>query len=218
LIQSGITLAHSGAPFPPLYAAKIGVYKLIVRDATGRVGMTTIAVKSGPLKQVTFAPLSSMIQKEAQTLGIISLQDALGNPITPDFHTIDITTQGGYIIDANGEKKTSMHMSSMDAKIPLILGADTAGTLDISIMVDGGLKTVFDQARMILSIPNSLRVGDAPQTLSFRILDEKNAPLKGFASVASLSLPDGAGGFDPTVILIKDGISESFSYIPGTIA
>ena len=49
----------------------------------------------------------------------LRMRDALGNPIAPDLHSIDVTAVGGYFILEGGEKKTSMHIDAIESEIPL---------------------------------------------------------------------------------------------------
>ena len=111
----------------------------------------------------------------------------------------------------------------MDDQVPLTLGSIETGTMTLKIVADGTISStssfsVFDQARLIVSTPTIPQVGDAPVTMALRLVDSNNVVLKGFNSVATLTLPNGAGTFGSDIIRIRDGISEPFTYIPGTTA
>lgn len=56
----------------------------------------------------------------------LRLRDALGNPISPDLHSIDLVAEGGYFILASGEKKTTLHIDAIESEIPLTLGSDVS--------------------------------------------------------------------------------------------
>jgi hypothetical protein len=55
----------------------------------------------------------------SDTLVTLRMRDALGNPVAPDLHSIDVTAVGGYFILEGGEKKTSMHIDAIESEIPL---------------------------------------------------------------------------------------------------
>lgn len=54
--------------------------------------------------------------------------------------------------------------------------------------------------------------------MSLRVTDIEGNPVVGFNSVATLDFPEGAGYIDKSILYIRDGISENFSYFPGTQA
>jgi hypothetical protein len=70
------------------------VIRLEFQDKEGRHATDTIAVQAGPLALASLSPISSALLKGANTLVTLRLRDALGNPITPDLHSIDMTASG----------------------------------------------------------------------------------------------------------------------------
>lgn len=52
---------------------------------------------------------------------MIRLLDRLGNPISPDLHSVKISVAGGYIVDSNGEKKSSIIQDLMESQIPVVV-------------------------------------------------------------------------------------------------
>ncbi len=97
------------------------MYRLIVSDSQGITGEFTFAVESGGVSQVRITPVSSALVRGAHTLAMIRLLDRLGNPITPDLHSLKVEVSGGYIVDSSGEKRTSMSMDIMESQVPLLL-------------------------------------------------------------------------------------------------
>lgn len=74
-----------------------------------------------------------------RTLANIRLLDRLGNPISPDVHSLKVDITGGYLVDANGEKRTTMKMDIMEGQIPIVIGSDDSGTLSVSASIDENL-------------------------------------------------------------------------------
>lgn len=91
LIESGIIIANSTYTLSYTYSKKIGTYRFVIRDRLGRTGESTLTVTSGPLARATITPVSSALVMGADSLGVIRLLDALGNVLTPELHSIDIT-------------------------------------------------------------------------------------------------------------------------------
>ncbi len=60
-VASGIVLPSNSYMLPVDYTKRIGVYKFVVRDASGRTGVATLAVRSGPFEKIVFSPVSSAI-------------------------------------------------------------------------------------------------------------------------------------------------------------
>lgn len=222
LMESGVLIRDSTFLLPQKYTKTVGVYRLLFQDSEGRIGETTIAIQSWPVARVQFSPVSSMIVKGASTIWMIELKDALWNLVSPGLHILDVEIQGGYLVDATGEKKTTMHIDAMEPQIPVYVTADNAGEATVTISTDGWISTsttlrIIDTAKLILSRPIEPQVGGDIVKMTLRIVDAAGNILSGFNSVAALSLPDDAWYFDPSAITITNGTAE-FSYIPGTYA
>lgn len=84
LIASGITIPSNSYLIPLDYTKRIGVYKFIVRDTSGRTGTTTLAVRSGPFEKINFTPVSSALLYGASSFGFLRLTDRLGNLLSPE--------------------------------------------------------------------------------------------------------------------------------------
>jgi len=90
--------------------------------------------------------------------------DRLGNPASPDVHNLKIDITGGYLVDGNGEKRTTMSMDIMESQIPVIIGSDSSGTLNLSATLDENLFsgskdiTIYNSARIVLKRDSSPRV------------------------------------------------------------
>lgn len=94
----------------------------------------------------------------------LRLRDALGNPITPDLHSIDVTASGGYFVLDKGEKKTSMHIDAIESEIPLLVGSDISGNILLTAKIDDTITTdltlsTFESARVIISRTGTPQVG-----------------------------------------------------------
>ncbi len=118
-------------------------------------GELTFSVTSGSFSQIRVTPISSALVRGTRTIAMVRLLDRLGNPISPDLHALRLDVSGGYMIDANGERKTSMNMDIMESQIPVILSSDTAGTLHIIATVDETIRNttdiaIYDTARIVL--------------------------------------------------------------------
>lgn len=88
----------------------------------------------------------------------------------------------------------------------------------MNIQAEESLR-VFGEARIVLRWDNEqMQVGKQEQQGRVMIQDAAGNPLRGFESIATLSVPAGAGRVYPDVVKIKNGISESFTYIPGSLA
>jgi hypothetical protein len=95
---------------------------------------------------------------------MIHLLDRITNPISPDLHTLRVDITGGYAIDAQGARQTSMTLDVMDSQIPLLIGSDTTGTLTMTVTTETGLVTkkeikIYDAAQIVLSRSADPRVG-----------------------------------------------------------
>lgn len=224
MVQSGIILRDPTSTLPESLTKSVTVYRGEFRDASGRSATTSIAFRSGPLVRALMSPVSSSVVRWATTLVSLRLVDRLGNSISPELHGVDIQVDGGYVIVASWEKKTSLHIDAMDADIPLLVGSDTPGNLKIQAKIDDTILTetelrVFDTVRVELIQWSVPRIGGWTLSwMSLRVTDIEGNPVVGFNSVATLDFPEGAGYIDKSILYIRDGISENFSYFPGTQA
>lgn len=123
----------------------------------------TLAVQSGILTQIRVTPISSALVRGSETLAMVRLLDRLGNQTTPDLHSLRLDVTGGYIRGADGEKRMSMTMDVMESQVPIVIGADTAGTLHITATIDGTVVsnqdiTIYDSAQIVLKRDRDPRV------------------------------------------------------------
>lgn len=177
-IGTGITVSSSAFTLPDKYAKTVGVYRLVFTDPDHRTGEVTLAIRSGPLTSVTLTPISSMIVKGADTLAMIELKDALGNLISPELHSVDITIDGGYLVDSTGQRRTTMHIDAMEPQIPVLVTADNAGRLTLRASIDTGLNVTttiqaIESARVELIRPTVPRVGGTDMNMSVQVVDEQ---------------------------------------------
>lgn len=93
LIESGITIPNNDYTISYNYTKKIGTYHFVIRDALGRYGDTTLSVRSGPIAKATFTPVSSALIVGSDSLGVLRLTDKLGNLLSPELHSINITAK-----------------------------------------------------------------------------------------------------------------------------
>lgn len=112
----------------------------------------------------------------------------------------------------------------MESESTIAFGADTPGTMKITITVDG-IKTQVSTIRVLERAKVQLeRVGGIPLVggdavkVRLRILDAQNEVVRGFSSFAHLDIPEAAGTFDEDSIRIEDGTSSYFSFFPGRLA
>jgi hypothetical protein len=136
----------------------------------------TFAVVSGPLSQLRIVPISSALVRGSRTLAMISLLDRIANPISPDLHTLRIDITGGYTVDAQGTRQTSLTLDVMDAQVPLLIGSDTAGTLTMTVTTETGIVTkkdikIYDTAQIVLSRSADPRVGSGSVGVHIEVRD-----------------------------------------------
>lgn len=81
----------------------------------------TFAVRSGQFSQIRIVPISSALVKGTTTLAMVRLLDRLGNATSPSVHTLKLDITGGYIVDLNGDKKTTMSMDIIESEIPVLI-------------------------------------------------------------------------------------------------
>ncbi len=224
LIASGVVISSNSYTIPVDYTKRIGVYKFVARDATGRMGTTTLAVRSGPFDSITILPVSSAILHGTSTFGFVRLTDRLGNLLSPEFHTMRIETTGGYMLDTDGSQKTVIERDTMESESMIAFGSDTPGQMKLVVTIDG-IKTQSLSIRILESAKLQLeRVGGVPQVggagvpVRIRVLDNQNQQINGFSSVAHLQLPENAGSFSVDAVRIEDGISDYFTFTPGRLA
>ncbi len=224
LLASGVVISSNTYTIPVDYTKRIGVYTFVARDATGRMGSATLAVRSGPFDSITIQPVSSAILHGTSTFGFIRLTDRLGNLLSPEFHTMRIETTGGYMLDADGSQKTVIERDMMESESMIAFGSDIPGSMKLTVTVDG-IKTQSLSIRILESAKLQLeRVGGVPQAggagvpVRIRVLDNQNQQINGFSSVAHLQLPENAGSFSVDAVRIDDGISDYFTFTPGRLA
>ncbi len=210
-------------PLPLDVTKKIGVYRVIIKDKDGISGEITFAVQSWILSQIRVIPISSALVRWTKTLAMIRLLDRLGNPTSPEVHSLKLDIAGWYIVDSNGEKKTNMNIDIMESQIPIILGADSPWILSINASIDGTITsntdiTIYNSARIVLMRDSSPFVWGKAVWVHIEIQDDVWNRMSWLSSVASWKLPDGAGKFSKDAIAITDGVSENFDYIPGTVS
>lgn len=78
--------------------------------------------------------------------------------------------------------------------------------------------TIHTTARIALFRNSDPKVGGDKVPVRIEIQDANGQRIPGFSSVATLSLPSGAGSFSEESITITDGQSASFEYTPGTVS
>ena len=98
---------------------------MIFKDSRGISGEGTFRVTAGSAKQIRITPISSVILPGSPTLAMVQILDRLGNPISPDLHTMRARVTGGYIIDATGTRRTDMQLDIAESQIPFMIGSDT---------------------------------------------------------------------------------------------
>ncbi len=96
---------------------------------------------------------------------MVRLLDRLSNPITPDLHSLRLDVTGGYIRGTDGSKRTNMTLDVMESQVPIVIGADTAGTLHITATIDGTIVsnqdiTIYESAQIVLTRERDPRVGE----------------------------------------------------------
>jgi hypothetical protein len=181
LVYSGSL--RSGDPLPLEITKKTGVYRIIISDATGISGEMTFSVVSGPLSQIRIVPISSALVRGSRTLSMISLLDRLTNPISPDLHTLRIDISGGYAVDAQGTRQTSLTLDVMDSQVPLLIGSDTPGILTMTVTTETGIVSkkeikIYDAAQIVLSRSADPRVGGDSVGVHIEVRDPRtNQPL-----------------------------------------
>ena len=70
-----------------------GTYRAILNGEDGVAGELTFSVVSGKFSQISLAPVSTMIVKDSTTLVTLSLQDQLGNAVTPDLYSVELSVE-----------------------------------------------------------------------------------------------------------------------------
>jgi hypothetical protein len=126
-------------------------------------------------------------------------------------------------MDGSDARKSGLTIDAMEAEIPLIFGADTAGTMTITMTIDDTIRvikniTILDRAFLRITPISQLKVGSPAVPMTLRVENGAGNLLDGFSSVANLSLSDGAGNFSSDVIRIRLGVAEPFTYTAGTLA
>lgn len=94
-------IVYSGSAFDPIrdnlpvdITKKIGVYRLVLQDKMGVGGEMTFSVESGKFSQLKIIPVSTALIRGNKTMAMIKLMDRLGNPISPDLHTVRVDVDG----------------------------------------------------------------------------------------------------------------------------
>lgn len=218
---------------PDAITKNIGTYRAILSGEDGVAGELTFSVVSGKFSQISLAPVSTMIVKDSTTLVTLSLQDQLGNAVTPDLYSVELSVENGAILNAAGDAVQKLSLDIFDSRLSFVVRGDNVGKMKIFATVKNHsafgnveLKTekeidVLAEARVKLQFDNpnnALRAGGDAVKARVRIEDADGNQLSGFSSVISLSLPNGAGKFSSDTFDIKNGQSEIFTYMPGTVA
>lgn len=201
----------------------IGVYRFVLQDTQGLMGETTFSVESGKVAKITANPISSMIRAGANTLMMITLQDAQWNPTSPDLEQITVQVSGGYIADSLGEKKTEMTIDTLENSLSLLIWSDSAGTIQYKITTKSGYETagridVVDAVRVVLLPASPPKVGESQVSMKLKVTDRAGNTLTWFSSVASINVPPELWTILEGAIDIRNGITEEFDFIPGTKA
>jgi hypothetical protein len=111
---------------------------------------------------------------------MISLLDRIANPISPDLHTLRISVTGGYLVDTQGIRQTSLTLDVMDSQVPLMIGSDTAGTLTMTVTTETGIVSkkdikIYDAAQIVLSRSADPRVGGDTVKVHIEVRDPTTA-------------------------------------------
>lgn len=94
VVYSGATFDPNRDSLPIDITKKIGVYRLVLQDKMGVGGEMTFSVESGRFSQLRVTPISSALIRGNKTMAMIKLMDRLGNPISPDLHTVRVDVEG----------------------------------------------------------------------------------------------------------------------------
>lgn len=214
-------------------AKRVGVYRAVISGADGVSGEFTFSVVSGPIASAVLNPVSSMILKDSTTIVTLSLQDRLGNAVSPDLYNIELSAENGSIIDAGGNAKKSLSLSIFDSSVAFMVRGEKTGEMKIFAKISNhsasgnkeltSEKTlkIIDSVQVGLQFENSsnaIKIGSSALPVRLQIRDSAGNTVTGFSSIATISVPAGAGKFSQEVIEIKNGQSENFTYIPGTVA
>jgi hypothetical protein len=222
IIESGIVWATSSYRFPDWYKNTIGSYRIIATDREGRTWETILTVRSGPVSRMEFFPVSSTLVKWSQSLWVLRLLDARGNPISPTLLSLKATIVGWYLLDESGTQKTSISLDTIDSEFTFSYG--TLDTRDIRLtfdIADPSITTSIDIA--VIEKPRIKIIRSAmpmvwgnPIDMQIEIVDAlTDAPLTGFSSLAFLDISAGAWIFSGSELRIIDGRSEPFLFTPG---
>lgn len=185
-------------------------------------GELTLSSKSGKLTTLSLEPTSSAMVVGSTAPISLLLKDASGNAISPDLHRVEWTISGGEIIDKNGEAHQKLSFDIFDSFAMVEVRATSKNGVKIQAKVDDTLLSevslrTFENLQVILQTDTQPKIGGGPVKMRIE-LRSNGERVKEFTTVASVILPQKAGVIDASVVKIRGGISENFTYTPGVLA
>jgi hypothetical protein len=225
LVETGVVVNSDSYTLPAKYIDTLWVYRFIASDASGRVGESTLAVRSGPVDSIQFIPVSSAIVSGKDSIWVLRLLDAKGNLVSPSLLKLTVSVNNGSLLDAAWKNVATMDMDTTESEMLFRYTAGAVGAMSMNFsLAEPVISTIANlniintpQVHIIRS--STPKVGEAPITVDIELRDPiTNVAVSGFSSLATLDIPPGAGSFDKDTVVITNGIAEQVVFRPGKVA
>jgi hypothetical protein len=82
-------------------------------------------------------------------MGVLRFLDAKGNIISPTLLDIEIKSNGGYLLDADGKKVDTLGFQSVDSEFLVTYGDDSGGDIELTFTLADPLITTSQTIRVI---------------------------------------------------------------------
>lgn len=143
---------------PDAIAKNVSAYRAIITTEDGIAGEMTFNVVAGELKKIDITPASTQVVKDSSTIATLTLSDANNNPVKSDLYSIELSIDGGSIIDAAENPQKNLKLDIFDSKLSFTIRSENAGQMKIRAKVtstDSTGNKEFSTEKIIEVIPSA---------------------------------------------------------------
>lgn len=154
------------------------------------------------------------------------LRDGLGNALTPDIHSVEISVENGVLLDSDDNAHTSMKFDIFDSMTTFRVRAENDHPVTVRVKVDDAHETemilsVFTRINIVMAEPQEAEAGGIPRSLALEVeaYDVMGNRVEDFDSLVHIALPHTLGTLsNGGMVRIQNGKVDPIIWTPGTLA
>ncbi len=204
-----------------------GEYRIEFTDADGVTDERDLTVTPAPASEIQLVPSSTAFVAGEKVTVLVRLLDRYGNPAKGDVLGLSgsISPSGRAFFTENHADRISRTVVDGIASFELT-GNDADARFDVSVTVPEralsksvSLRSVeYAKAVVDVASRDSVRAGTGSHAVSVRIADRSGTTISDFSGVASVGFPEFSGTLSSEFVQIKNGVADSLTFFPGTLA